>query len=365
MRADLRIRKRIAFTLSILTLLFLWIGVRIGSLTLFQGKALTARGVAQWTREGVVTAQRGAIFDRNGDIITQSTTAYIVSANPQLISQPEATAALLAPILDTGAEGLSAKMGKKGQAMVMLKRQVPREQVDQIREMRMSSEEMRSLLKGISFDEDPRRFYPKGTFLAQVLGLTNVDSQGQSGLESRYEALLKGREGLLKTEVDAKARMLPDGETVYVPPEDNSPLKALLSPQVYDVRPYPEEMEIAGIRITTFPVRHPVPCRAIRLEAEGKTLVFTGDTNTCEGLADFSRGADALLADAAFLETEWLENKPHLSALKAAQLAGAAQVKKLYLTHLPVTHDARTMEKEAAQAFAAVQAVQPGMEILL
>lgn len=153
--------------------------------------------------------------------------------------------------------------------------------------------------------------------------------------------------------------------TVYVPPEDESPLKALLSPQVYDVQPYPEEMEIDGIRITTFPTRHPVPCRAIRLEAEGKTLVFTGDTNTCEGLADFSRGADALLADAAFLESEWLENKPHLSALKAGELAREAGVKKLYLTHLPVTHDEKTMEKEAARVFAAVQAVQPGMEIVL
>lgn len=153
--------------------------------------------------------------------------------------------------------------------------------------------------------------------------------------------------------------------TVYVPPEDDSPLKALLSPQVYDVRPYPEEMELCGIRITTHPTRHPVPCRAIRLEAEGKTLVFTGDTNTCEGLKDFSRGADALLCDAVFLDSEWKETLPHLSALKAAQLAGEAQVKKLYLTHLPVTHDAKTMEKEAALAFAQTRAVYPGMEIIL
>ncbi len=235
MRADLRIRKRIAFTLSILTLLFLWIGVRIGSLTLFQGKALTARGVAQWTREGVVTAQRGSILDRNGDIITQSTTAYIVSANPQLVDQPQATAALLAPILQSDAAAMAAKMEKKGQAMVMLKRQVTREQVDQIREMRMSSEEMRSLLKGISFDEDTRRFYPKGAFLSQVLGLTNVDSQGQSGLESRYETLLKGQEGLLKTEVDARARILPDGETVYVPPEAGCSLQLTVDSVIQSV----------------------------------------------------------------------------------------------------------------------------------
>lgn len=153
--------------------------------------------------------------------------------------------------------------------------------------------------------------------------------------------------------------------TVYVPPEDESPLKGLLSPAVYDVRPYPEEMDIAGIRITTCPTRHPVPCRAIRLEAEGKSLVFTGDTNTCEGLKGFCRGADALLCDAAFLDSEWKETLPHLSALKAAQLAGEAQVKKLYLTHLPVTHDMKTMEKEAALAFAQSRAVYPGMEIIL
>lgn len=153
--------------------------------------------------------------------------------------------------------------------------------------------------------------------------------------------------------------------TVYVPPEDESPLRGLLSPAVYDVRPYPEEMEIAGIRITTMPVRHPVPCRAIRLEAEGKTLVFTGDTNTCNGLADFSRGADAMLCDTAFLESEWKEKAPHLSAFKAGELAREAGVKQLYLTHLPVTHDAKTMEKEAAFAFAAAQAVHEGMEIVL
>lgn len=225
MRADIRLRKRIAFTLSILTLLFTLVAVRIGSLTLFQGKELTSRGVKQWTREGVVTARRGAIVDRNGDVLAQSTTAYIVSANPQLVDDPEKTAQVLAPILGADAESMAAKMKKRGQALVMLKRQVPREQVDSIRALRMETEEMQTLLRGISFDEDTRRFYPKGIFLAQTLGLTNVDSLGQSGLESRYESLLKGTEGTLKTEVDAKARLLPDGETVYVPPEEGCTLR--------------------------------------------------------------------------------------------------------------------------------------------
>ena len=153
--------------------------------------------------------------------------------------------------------------------------------------------------------------------------------------------------------------------TVYVPPEDDSPLKALLSPQVYDVRPYPEEMELAGIRITTCPTRHPVPCRAIRLEAEGKALVFTGDTNTCPGLIPFIQNAEALLCDTAFLDSEWKEKAPHLSARKAAEMAVEAGVKKLYLTHLPVTHDRKTMEAEAAAIFSDASAVAPGDVIVL
>lgn len=235
MRADLKLRKRIALTLSILTLLFLLVGVRIGSLTLFQGKQLTARGVSQWTREGVVTAKRGAIVDRNGDVLALSTTAYIVSANPQLVENEEATAALLSELLDADAEGIEKKLRNKKQALVMLKRQVAREQVDRIRSLRQESVEMQQLLRGISFDEDTRRFYPKGIFLAQALGLTNVDSQGQSGLESRYETLLRGTEGLLKTEADARGKLLPDGETVYVAPEEGNTLQLTVDSVIQSV----------------------------------------------------------------------------------------------------------------------------------
>lgn len=153
--------------------------------------------------------------------------------------------------------------------------------------------------------------------------------------------------------------------TVYVPPEDDSPLKKLLSPQVYNVQPYPEEMEIAGIRITTCPTRHPVPCRALRLEAEGKTLVYTGDTNTCPGLAAFASGADMLLADAAFTENEWSEKAPHLCAREAARLALESNARALRLTHLPVGRTPAALEKEAAALFPNTKAVSPGEVILI
>ena len=152
---------------------------------------------------------------------------------------------------------------------------------------------------------------------------------------------------------------------VYVPGEDASPLRALLSCPALQIAPYPDSLSLAGLRVTTLPVRHPVPCRALRLTDGEKTLLYTGDTNDCPGLAAFARGADALLADAAFLEAEWKETLPHMSAARAARLAAEAGAKSRSLTHLPTRHAPETLAAEAKKIFPAAQAVFPGQVIAL
>lgn len=225
MRAELTIKKRLLMMLAVLTLLFVLVGVRIGSITLFQGKELTARGVRQWTREGIVSARRGRIEDARGETLALSATAYIVTANPRSVRDEGALARALAPLLEADADSMENRLKNKRLASVILKRQVPRETVDRIRALRRENGEMNRLLAPLSFEEDSRRYYPKGAFLCQVLGLTNVDSVGQSGLESRYNTLLRGVDGSLRTEVDVKARLLPDGKTAYTPPEEGLTLR--------------------------------------------------------------------------------------------------------------------------------------------
>ncbi|MBO4925369.1 MAG: PASTA domain-containing protein [Clostridia bacterium] len=222
MRGTILIKKRLLAMLAVLTLLFCLVGVRIGSLTLFQGEMLTERGVRQWTREGIVSPRRGQIQDRNGSVLALSAGAYVVTANPRLIEDPAAFAKAVAPVLETDADRIRARVENKAYASVILKRQSSRETVDALRQLRR---EMPALLQGLSFEEDSRRWYPKGAFLTQVLGLTNVDAQGQSGLESRYDALLQGKPGSLRREVDARARLLPDGKTAYVPPENGGTVR--------------------------------------------------------------------------------------------------------------------------------------------
>lgn len=152
---------------------------------------------------------------------------------------------------------------------------------------------------------------------------------------------------------------------VYVPPEDQSPFRALLSERCFAVQPYPETLNVMGLSVTTLPVCHSVPCRALRIAEGQKALVFTGDTNDCPALPSFAHGADILLADSAFLQEEWTAAKPHMCARGAAQLAAAAEAGTLYLTHLPVRHDPATLVAEARAVYPGAQAVFPGQVIEL
>ena len=235
MHAELLIRKRLVLLMAALLALFALIVVRIGVLTIRDSQTLTARGVCQWTREGVVTAQRGSIQDAKGGVLALSATAYIVTANPHLVTDEKAFASVMSGLLNADAESMEKKLQNKKLASVILKRQVSRETVDQIRALRIEDAEMKALLRGVSFDEDTRRVYPKGAFLTQVLGLTNVDSVGQSGLESAYETLLRGKAGSLRTEVDARSRLLPDGKTAYVAPQPGYSLRLTVDSAIQGV----------------------------------------------------------------------------------------------------------------------------------
>lgn len=232
MRAELLIRKRIWKLMVVLTALFGAIVVRIISLTVIQGEALTARGVRQWTQEGKVEARRGSIVDRNGETLALSTTAYIVSVNPRKVTEDAAFAARVAELLDVEQQTILNKLKNKNYASVVLKRQVPRATVDAIRTLRAQDESAAKLLQGLSFSEDTRRVYIKGQFLTQALGLTNVDSEGQSGLEQQYDAVLKGEDGILLTEVDRKARTMPQSNTTYIAPQTGNTVQLTIDASI-------------------------------------------------------------------------------------------------------------------------------------
>ena len=236
MPTELHIRKRVFALLMMLAFLFSLLTLRIAYLTTARSSELTQRGISQWTREGTVYARRGSILDTNGQTLVISATAYIVSADPRKVSDISLFTQTVCPILDLSEESVSQKLSDRTKASVILKRQVPREKADELRSLQASADEaVARQLDALLFDEDVRRAYPRGAFLTQTLGLTNVDSVGQSGLELQYESLLRGTAGVSLRSVDGKSQPIYDSGNLYIEPQDGNSLKLTIDATIQDI----------------------------------------------------------------------------------------------------------------------------------
>ena len=236
MPTELHIRKRVFALLMMLAFLFSLLTLRIAYLTTARSSELTQRGISQWTREGTVYARRGSILDTNGQTLVISATAYIVSADPRKVSDISLFTQTVCPILDLSEESVSQKLSDRTKASVILKRQVPREKADELRSLQASADDaVARQLDALLFDEDVRRAYPRGAFLTQTLGLTNVDSVGQSGLELQYESLLRGTAGVSLRSVDGKSQPIYDSGNLYIEPQDGNSLKLTIDATIQEI----------------------------------------------------------------------------------------------------------------------------------
>ena len=233
MHPELQVRKRMLLMTVVLGVLFLLVIGRLWQLTVLDAEALTRRGVSQWTKEGIVTARRGTITDRNNNVLALSATSYMVCADPRLVQDEELFIQTLGEVLPLG-DSAKTKLKDKTKGSVILKRQVTRDVVDAIRRMKKEADP-KAGLAAITFDEDSRRWYPYGQMLSQVLGLTNVDSLGQSGLETQYEAVLAGQEGSYLRQVDARNRVLAGSESWYVPSQQGNTLKLTIDATIQQI----------------------------------------------------------------------------------------------------------------------------------
>ncbi|WP_409485669.1 MBL fold metallo-hydrolase [Arsenicicoccus dermatophilus] len=112
--------------------------------------------------------------------------------------------------------------------------------------------------------------------------------------------------------------------------------------------------------ITAAEVWHPVPAYAVRVEADGAALVYSGDTDLCEGLVTLASGATLLLADSAFVEGRDAARGIHMTGRRCAQAAVRAGVQRLMLTHLPPWNDPQLCRAQAAQVWPGeVELAQP------
>jgi len=123
-----------------------------------------------------------------------------------------------------------------------------------------------------------------------------------------------------------------------------------------------DAFDVGPFRITPFRVNHPVEAYGVRVEADGRTLAYTGDTDVCPALAPLCHDASLVLADSAFVDGRDDAVGIHLSGGRAARAAvEAGGVQRLMLTHLPPWNDPAVCRAQAAEIWTGeVELASPG-----
>ena len=133
-------------------------------------------------------------------------------------------------------------------------------------------------------------------------------------------------------------------------------------------------VQVGPMTLTPVAVEHPVPAYGVRVQGPSEddpsrlvTLAYTGDSDACAGVDELARGADVLLAEAAFVEgRDDAIRGIHLTGRRAAQAAAEAGSHRLVLTHIPAWNDPAVTLAEARAVYAGpVETARPGLVVRL
>lgn len=203
-----------------------------------EGQALAAKAAAKYNKESAITANRGKIFDRNGQVIAEDTLSYRLIAvvsdkattdekRPHHVVDPEKTAEILSEYIKMDKEDIYKRLTKlrsDGTLPYQVEfgvagRGINHEVMSKIKEEK---------LPGILFVSDLKRYYPNGVFASHLIGFAlkednkdgTVTTKGKMGLELTYDKELTGVNGKVKYQTDAFSYLLPNSEKMVTPAKD-------------------------------------------------------------------------------------------------------------------------------------------------
>lgn len=218
-RSDRRLR-----VLQILTLcVFAVLVGRLWQLQIIKGDYYERRATANRLALVPISAPRGIITDRHGEVLATSRMAYTISAVPQEFADRQAEVQLLSELLEMPVEEIEAKIAGQTEGRYGVPYMPARLIEDAPPHILVRVSEHRVELPGVIIEEEPYRSYPCGTLAGPIIGYVGLINQeelanlaedgyrardriGKSGIEREYERYLRGQDGVTEVEVDSLSR---------------------------------------------------------------------------------------------------------------------------------------------------------------
>jgi cell division protein FtsI (penicillin-binding protein 3) len=195
---------------------------RAAYVQVFANDFFLRQGEVRFARTLTLPANRGRVLDRNGMLLASSVPAPSIWANPEDIERDPAKLRELARLLGMSPAELDKKLKDDEKTFVWLRRQLDEP---------VAKEILALGIKGVYDIKEYKRLYPEGEAAAHIVGFTNVEDQGQEGVELVFQKQLSGKPGSRRVIKDRLGRVVEDvGETV--PPVDGEDLQLSIDSKV-------------------------------------------------------------------------------------------------------------------------------------
>ena len=283
---------------------FAGLAARLAYLQLFTGSWYTSRALGQQLRDTVVPADRGRIYSADGALLAANSSCWTLRASPREMPEEKLRLAAdgLAEILELDKAALLEKFSDRRSNDCLLRYRVERDTADQVRDFCEANG-----ITGIRINQDSKRWYPQGEFLASVLGFTNVDNAGVSGLELKYNEVLTGQNGVVLTAVNAWGYTLEQSYETERVPLEGSGLRLTIDASIQH---YLENALTYAVR------EHHVAARAVGIVME----VNTGAMLAMSTTPAYDPNQPRVIYDAAARQrVDALSGKERAAALQLAQ----------------------------------------------
>ncbi len=188
----LKFRSRI--TIVSFLILFSWAGLSVSlfRVQILNGAMYRAQGLKQGQSKESLPAIRGNIYDRNNTPLTRNIIHYTFAAHPSKVDNKPELAKMISNA--TGRqEDYYLKKLTSGKSFVYLERNLKKDQCADL---------LDNDIDGLYIERNTRRFYPHGHVTSQIIGCSDVDDRGITGIENRFEDYLRGKPGWIVKQRD-------------------------------------------------------------------------------------------------------------------------------------------------------------------
>lgn len=213
---------RSKFVVGAIALAFCGLAARAAYIQVVANDFFQRQGEVRFARTLELPANRGRILDRNGLILASSVAAPSIWAIPEDVEISKTQQKQLAKLLEIPEGELAKKLANDDKSFVWLRRQVEEPVAKQITALN---------IKGIYQRKEYKREYPEGESAVHVVGFTNVEDQGQEGVELTFNKQLAGKSGSRRVIKDRLGRVVEDvGD--QIPPASGKDLQLSIDSKV-------------------------------------------------------------------------------------------------------------------------------------